>query len=267
MNEYIIQAKPAAALPLAHGIKTSRSTLLERIIFYPPGQVICSSATTLMPMHQQGYGGKGWRMPATVSLLNQKAHDRHYHGRADAKARQQQQEEKEERPKIVFASRNSATVLHGRKLVNEEQVLASVRRMMEVHNRPEDLVVYTGDGVGYDDQFHLFSTASLIIGPHGSAMSNVLWSRARPGCQSPVHVVEFVGSRISGPRIQDEYHGYYRLEGSVPWVNYHMLTFQENSTKEHTSVDTRDVESVLSWIWGGERLRTAATRCYAAVRR
>jgi len=77
-------------------------------------------------------------------------------------------------------------------------------------------------------------------------MSNVLWSRGHRGCQKPVTVIEFVAGMESGPQVQGEYHGYYQVEGAVPWVTYHMLTIQGNSTRKETSVSIRDVESVLS---------------------
>ena len=230
--------------------------LLERVIYYPPGKVICSNSTTLIPLNKHGESAQDWRSPASMSLLNQRAHELHY----PTEGLQQK-----EPLKIIFASRNSKTVKHGRALINEPQVLDSIRQMMELYNRDEELVIYDGDGVTYDDQFDLFSKAAMIMGPHGSAMSNVLWSRGHRGCQKPVDVIEFVGSMNSGPQIQGAYHGYYGLEGSVPWVNYHMLTFQNNSTREETSVSISDVESALSWIWGG--LDTGSTSCLPALRR
>jgi hypothetical protein len=133
--------------------------------------------------------------------------------------------------------------------------------MMAVYNRPEELVIYHGDGMSYEDQFSLFSTANVIMGPHGSAMSNVLWSRRQPGCQNPVQVIEFVAGMDSGPQIQGFYHGYYPLEASVPWVSYHVVTFHPNSTREYTSVSTSDVETVLSRIWGRPD-DTGSTSCY-----
>lgn len=230
--------------------------LLERVIFYPAGKVICSNSTTLIPMNEHGDTAQDWRHPATMSLLNQKAHELHY---------QTEGSQQEEPLKLVFASRNSKTAKHGRTFINEPQVLDSIRQMMKLYNRTEELVIYDGDGVTYEDQFNLFSKAAMIMGPHGSAMSNVLWSRSHRGCQKPVDVIEFVGGLYSGPQIQKAYRGYYDLEGTVPWVNYHMLTFQDNSTLEETSVSIGDVESALSWIWGG--LDTGSNTCLTALRR
>lgn len=229
-------------------------TLRARVIFYPPDKTVCTSATVLTPLNQQGMGGPRWRMPSTIALLNKKAHERHYRAPSE-----------EPRPKFIFPSRNSSTVFHGRALANEQEVLATIRRMMQLYDRPEELVVYNGEGVGYDDQFRLFASGSVIMGPHGMALSNTIWSRRRPRCQDPVQVIEYVGSRISGPNIQCEYHGFYHLEASVPWVQYHMLTFSPNSTKQATFVSTRDVESVLAYLWRGRD--DGATSCYAAMRR
>lgn len=228
--------------------------LRKRIIFYPPEQVVCSTATILTPLSRRGEGGARWRLPSTASLFNKKTHELHHQTPAE-----------EPRPKLVFASRNSSTARHGRALANEQEVLATVRRMMQLYDRPEELVVYNGEGVSYEEQFQLFASAALVIGPHGSAMSNMMWTRRRPRCEDPVQVVEFVGSRVSGPKIQSSYHGYYFLEGSVPWVQYHMLPFSPNSTKEATYVSPSDVESVLAYIWRGRD--AGATTCYAAIRR
>ena len=227
--------------------------LLERVIYYPPGKVICSNATTLIPLHKHGDRAQHWRSPASMSLLNQKAHELHY---VDS--------QEKESPKFVFASRNSKTVKHGRALINEPQVLDSIRQMMKLYNRPEELVIYDGDGVTYADQFNLFSNAAIVMGPHGSAMSNVLWSRGHRGCRNPVEVIELVAGMESGPQIQGAYHGYYGLEATVPWVNYHMVTFESNSTREETSVSVSDVESVLSWLWGG-RDDTGSTTCLVGL--
>ena len=230
--------------------------LLERIIYYSPGKVICSNSTTLIPLNKHGINTKDRRSPASISLLNQKAHDLHY---------QTVDFQQKESLKFIFASRNSKTVKHGRKLINEPQILDSIRQVMKLYNRSEEPIIYDGDGVTFDDQFNLFSKAAIIMGPHGSAMSNVLWSRGHRGCQKPVTVIEFVAGMESGPQVQGEYHGYYELEGAVPWVTYHMLTIQGNSTRKETSVSIRDVESVLSWIWGG--LDTGSTSCLPALRR
>lgn len=230
--------------------------LLRRIIYYPPGKVICTNSTTLLPLNKYGKEPPhGWSIPSSLAVLNREAHRLHFHAARFTRRKI---------PTFVFASRNSPTVKHGRKLVNEPQVLDTIRRLMKAYNRPEELVIYNGEGVSFADQFEIFSTASIIMGPHGSAMSNVLWTHSHHGCCDPVRVIEIVGGFESGPRVQDKYHGYYKLEAAVPWVTYHMLTFEPNSTRLHTSVSLADVETVLSYIWGG--IDNGSTSCQLAVR-
>lgn len=190
-----------------------------------------------------------------MAFLNREAQRLHYQDASPAQQRS---------PLFVFASRNASTHTR-RKLVNEAQVLNTIRRLLRAYNRPEQLVVYNGHGVDYADQYELFSKATIIMGAHGSALSNVLWTKSQSGCPDPVQVIEIVGGVYSGPQVQATYNSYYWLETAVPWVSYHMLTLEANSTRLNTSVSLVDVQAVLSRIWGGAQ-NGSATSCYMGIR-
>lgn len=225
----------------------------DRVIFYPSNRVVCSNSSILLPLNFQADGDYGWVSPTPMVLLNQKAHQLH------RKASNQ--------PIVVFASRNSSTVAHGRKLVNEHEVLLKIRALMHEYGRPERLVVYNGENVSYAEQFDIFSSATVIIGPHGSALANIIWSSSSPGCSKPVHVVEFVGGASSHHVQGPIYRGYYVHEASVPWVVYHMATFTADSTRDETYVDVNDVDHILRLIWSDAKLlrSSAATKCFFAL--
>jgi len=175
----------------------------------------------------------------------------------------------------VFASRDSSIVRKGRTLVNQAEILAKVRALMREYDRPERLVVYTGENMTFADQFSLFSSATVIIGPHGSAMANVIWSSSSPGCSKPVHVIEFVGGASSHHVQGPIYRSYYDHEASVPWVVYHMVPFTANSTAPYTAnstasrcfVDVNDVDHILRLIWSDANLLqpSAPTKCFFAL--
>lgn len=226
--------------------------LFRRTIFYQRDEVICANATMVVPLSRNG-NGHNWATPSSIALLNRKAHLLH--------------KTISSRKKIIFTSRDSKTVFHGRKLLNEKQIIENIKKLMAKYKRPEELVIFNGEDVGFEEQFQLFSSASIVIGPHGSAFANILWTKGDYACINPVHTIEFVGGIISGNKVQPPYgvyRGYYDQEASVPWVIYHMLTFQENSTETATSVNIDDVNSVFSYIWGNKS--TSANRCFFGLR-
>jgi len=245
-------ALPYAGLPYKW-LSWFDERIRNRVIYYPPNTVICSNNTILLPLNFQGDGQFDWASPATMTLLNRKAHQLHHTA--------------SEHQFVVFASRNSRTVKRGRKLINEAEVLAKVRALMREYDRSEQLIIYTGENMTFADQYSIFSSATVIIGPHGSAMANVIWSSSSPGCVKPVHVIEFVGGASSQHVQGPIYRGYYDHEASVPWVVYHMAPFTAKSTRSRCFVDVNDVDKILRLVWGKSDLlqTSAATKCFFAL--
>ncbi|EJK76496.1 hypothetical protein THAOC_01739, partial [Thalassiosira oceanica] len=101
---------------------------------------------------------------------------------------------------IIYYARVKPQATHGRIMDTQhnEDIIAMLQRAMSQHNRTEKLVVFDGtiedeSGVKrhmtYIEQFTLFRSATTVIGPHGTGMSNVVWMDPKPSSQN--RVVEF----------------------------------------------------------------------------
>ncbi|KAJ7135869.1 hypothetical protein C8R44DRAFT_662094 [Mycena epipterygia] len=83
------------------------------------------------------------------------------------------------RNKVVYMSRSDGRASNfGRRVLNEANVLAGIRKFLADRNRGEELVVFNPDDYENTDQlFSWFSqNAAAIIGPHGGAMFNHRWA-------------------------------------------------------------------------------------------
>lgn len=76
--------------------------------------------------------------------------------------------------KRIYISRRLARM---RRVANE----AAIMRIL----KPEGFELYELESLSFADQFRLFSTAEVIVGPHGAGMTNIM--AAPPGCK----VIEF----------------------------------------------------------------------------
>ena len=84
-------------------------------------------------------------------------------------------------PTIVYTKRSHSTSNNGRLMdeQNELLLIQSLQHKLQECARPEKLVIFDGydkDGniLSQKDQFILFHSASLVVGPHGGAFTNVL---------------------------------------------------------------------------------------------
>ncbi|TVU52628.1 MAG: tetratricopeptide repeat protein [Arthrospira sp. PLM2.Bin9] len=78
-------------------------------------------------------------------------------------------------PNRIYVSRAQA---RHRRVLNEEQVMARLSRLGFVRVLPEKL--------SFSQQVALFSRAEIVIGPHGSGLTNLIF------CQPGVRVIEFI---------------------------------------------------------------------------
>ena len=106
----------------------------------------------------------------------------------------------------------------------------------------------------------VFSTAALVIGPHGGALANLLWMR------DSAHVIEFVCG-IRSQAVQDGCpwgRSYYWMLAGVSWIaRYHLVPFTSNSTSAASFVKLDELsdalrEAVSSIIVGREHLAAVA---------
>lgn len=167
---------------------------------------------------------------------------------------------------VIFCSRNSSTVTHLRILQDEPLILDHIRSAMDTYGLSSNLTlrVYNGemangDRVSYRDQFDLFQRAHTIIGPHGSAMVNMLFTQASAHCSDPVKVLEFVpGMRSETFRLQSnnqQFRGYYTQLGYIPWVEYHEILWSDASTYAQTRILVEDLYAALRAMWSSSRYR------------
>ena len=103
-------------------------------------------------------------------------------------------------------------------------------------------------------QAKLFRSASVVIGPHGSGLANIVWTMATKtkGCKGRVAVLEF----LCGPRSLHVQNGcstytktYFNLFASAPWVNYHHVLYASNSTEIETFINLLSFQVALDSIF------------------
>ena len=163
-------------------------------------------------------------------------------------------------------------------LDHHEDIIATIERALTKNNRKERLVVYDGtidDGNGqkrkmtYQEQFSLFRSSILVIGPHGTGLSNVVWMD--PNSNARNQVVEFtigpstIGTfgdtfrgksiapysfspstfltRITEPFAKTHLYKYWGLP-----FEYRYLLFAPNSTNDRAFIDLEVLVDVLDEI-------------------
>ena len=127
----------------------------------------------------------------------------------------------------------------------EALILKSLRRRLNECGRREKIVYYTGqDEYGHrlsqEDQFELFRSATLFVGPHGGGGAGILFMMSptphdERTCDSRPQVVEF----IPGPRsahVHWAFASFYPLLFGAPWTEYHLVQYLSNSSQSVTYV-------------------------------
>lgn len=159
---------------------------------------------------------------------------------------------------IIFYSRSSSGTLHGRTMTHdhEEQLLKIIENLLVELNRPEKLVVFngedeTGKPLSFEAQFDLFSRASIVLGPHGAGLANLVWLKPStiPFCNATKPaVVEFICT-LETSSVQTGCPGksYWSLLSGLPWVQYYHVFLAQNSTSAHGGlfVDLEEFEYAI----------------------
>jgi hypothetical protein len=157
--------------------------------------------------------------------------------------------------RLIYCSRNhSSDVKHGRRMDddNELKIVDMLKDFSTVNGF--DFTLFTGqeDGqtMSHEKQLLLFREAKIVIGPHGSAMANVIY--LNPDNQPKV--CEFSSGPEIFPIIK---HGtepfgknYNHLNAFIfdELYDYSLISFTEESTPESTIIDLRDLETFLDTI-------------------
>jgi hypothetical protein len=153
--------------------------------------------------------------------------------------------------KVIYCSRTSSRVEHGRVMDsnNENDIISLLSELFGSR-----LVVFNGEdkfgnAISVYEQALLFSSADIVIGPHGSAMANIGWldwSATSPRKK----VIEFVCTKIStqvqfGCPFSKTYSW---LFGTLNAVDYSHISFTENSTADTTYISLSDLKLALETV-------------------
>lgn len=152
--------------------------------------------------------------------------------------------------RLIYCSRNGENVTHGRKMdeENEIEIISELKLfclkknlIFTFFNGQED-----GATISHLNQIKLFSEAKIVVGPHGSAMANIIYLNPRNKCSvceftSGTEVVVQTGSFIKH---------YNSLYGHLPGdlYDYFLIPFCANSTRHVTSIDIDNLREFLSRI-------------------
>jgi hypothetical protein len=159
--------------------------------------------------------------------------------------------------KIVYYSRDSTDTRHMRKVEAyfEQRILTRIRQAMIRHGVKEELIVFNGQDtegktMSIKDQYDIFRAARTVIGPHGAGMlGNIMWTDPLPEtCDSRVQVIEFVPG-LNSTQVHPIYRSLFIRWRRWP-LDFHVLLYTSNSTKESTFIDLDTLDEALDDVWG-----------------
>jgi hypothetical protein len=151
--------------------------------------------------------------------------------------------------RLIYCSRNhSNDVRHSRKMEksNEQAII----ELLELYCKKNDLLftLYTGEERGvtmsHINQLKLFREAKIVVGPHGGAMSNIIYCDPKnspriceftSGTQTQIHAKSVFGKNYS------------RLNAHLPEsiYDYNLIPFSKPSTEEFASIDIDNLKQFL----------------------
>jgi hypothetical protein len=109
---------------------------------------------------------------------------------------------KNNREHIIFCPRVGETAAHGR--LNTEENIKQTKQLIELivkeHDRSIDFSVFTnknsnGDPLTVQEQKDFFKTATIILGIHGTALTNMMWADRLVDYKSPpLQIIEITGN-------------------------------------------------------------------------
>ncbi len=163
----------------------------------------------------------------------------------------------EPKRKVIFYSRKGGTPRRNVEHDLEDDLIQRTIQAMEKRGQTrDDLMIFNGkdengNTLTMDQQQHLFSLAETAIGPHGSGLTNIIWMDPRCGSASTrPKVLEFASSERTRVIQNGSYWGYWFLFGSTPWIDYHYIYYNPESTDANVYVDPEAFENTLHKMWG-----------------
>lgn len=145
--------------------------------------------------------------------------------------------------KVIYCSRgyNNWSVKHKRIMMNEDLIIETIKKY--VNNQPNlKFELYTGldkDNklLSFEEQYNLFKSAILVIGSHGSAMSNCIYipkNDKRAICEFSFNIFPTLYAK-----------SYYFLYALIDFTNYSIIPFTEDSNLKKTFININDLERYL----------------------
>mmetsp|Transcript_10440 Transcript_10440/g.26263 ORF Transcript_10440/g.26263 Transcript_10440/m.26263 type:complete len:625 (+) Transcript_10440:145-2019(+) len=154
----------------------------------------------------------------------------------------------QDRKAIIYLSRNIGdTANQGRRIINEEAVIAELTSMLEQRGQGEELRMFDRREHTLRSAAELFRSARAVVGPHGSAFFNARWS-------PPGTLIYEISSDIWRP-------AFYEQSGLLdqPFLVYMGQTLQDEDIhvddvqalaglfRAHLDVETRALEPTYWW--------------------
>jgi hypothetical protein len=162
---------------------------------------------------------------------------------------------------IVYYTRRGEAKTYDRSMdeEQEEKMIQTIAHMMERFERKEQLVVFDGNPETWSvvQQIELFRSASVVIGPHGGGMANMIWME--PNCDSnrrfQNQVLEFITSyrtlRLQQGSMQ---RSYFQMYAKAPWIReYHQILYTSSRIQrgyDSTFVDLETFRGAVLQIFG-----------------
>lgn len=149
---------------------------------------------------------------------------------------------------VIYYKRTISTAPNGRVMDPEQErdILRIIRNNLRRFNRSESLVLFNGSGYSIREQIDLFRSASIIIGPHGGGLANILFSHDFKTCEERPKLLEFATSPRS-PKVQrgEMATSYHTMYATCPWVEFHNIFFTSESTANMVRIDFGELEDAL----------------------
>jgi hypothetical protein len=190
---------------------------------------------------------------------------------------------KTSREHIIFCPRFAETASHGR--LNAQESIEKIKQLIESiikqYDKPIDFSVFTnknlkGDPMTVQEQKDFFKTATVILGIHGTALTNMMWADRLVDYKSPpLQIIEITGNTTARnknhPQIEPWQFGndcgYWHQFGNHFNVNWQHIFFDKiPERKDFTFVDIdmnlleKAVKNALNQITTGYNNQAALRR-------
>lgn len=155
---------------------------------------------------------------------------------------------KNNREHIIFCPRVGETASHGR--LNTEESIKQTKQLIKLivkeHDKPIDFSVFTnknsnGDTMTVQEQKDFFKTATVILGIHGTALTNMMWADRLADYKSPpLQIIEIVGNTTARnknhPQIEPWQYGndcgYWHQFGNHFNINWQHIFFDKKPERQ-----------------------------------